>query len=87
MEQHNFRLSQPFPGRQSIEDMVRQTYNKARKIDGLLGRNAFMRACYAYAKSRPNVPDYLAPKQAAEPLNPEPKADSDGLRPPATRIN
>ena len=87
MEQHNFRLSQPFPGRQSIEDMVRQTYNKARKIDGLLGRNAFMRACYAYAKSRPDVPDYLVPKKVAELLNPGLKANSDGMRPPAARID
>ena len=47
MGEHNYRLGQPFAGRQSIEDMVRQTYNNARKIDGLLARDAFMRACYA----------------------------------------
>ena len=47
MREHNFRLGQPFAGRQSIEDMVRQTYNNARKIDGWLGRDAFMRACHA----------------------------------------
>ena len=87
MRQHNFRLGQPFAGRQSIEDMVRQTYNNARKIDGLLGRDAFMRACHAYATSRPDVPDHLVPKQVAKLLNPGLKADSDGMRPPATRIN
>ena len=87
MGQHNFRLGQPFTGRQSIEDMVRQTYNNARKIDSLLARDAFMRACHAYATSRPDVPDYLVPKQVAELLNPGLKTDSDRMRPPATRIN
>ena len=87
MGQHNFRLGQPFAGRQSFEDIVRQTYNDARKIDGLLDRDAVMRACYAYAASRPDVPDHLVPKQVAELLNPKLKADSDGMRPPATRIN
>ena len=42
MGQRNFRLGRPVAGRQSIEDMVRQAYNNARKIDGLLGREAFI---------------------------------------------
>ena len=71
MGQHNFRLGQPFAGRQSTKDMVRQTYNKARKIDGLLGRDAFMRACHAYATSNPDVPDYLVPSHVAKILNPD----------------
>lgn len=71
MGQDNFRLGQVFAGRQSIEDMVRQTYNNARKIDGLLGRDAFMRACHAYATSNPNVPDYLVPSHVAKILNPD----------------
>ena len=87
MGQHNLRLGQPFAARQSIEDMVRQTYNNARKIDDLPGREAYMRACHAYATSRPDVPDHLVPKQVAKLLNPGLKADSDGMRPPATRIN
>ena len=71
MGEHNFRLSQPFAGRQSIEDMVRQTYKVARKIDGLLGRDAFMRACHAYATSNPDVPGYLVPSHVAKILNPD----------------
>ena len=71
MGEHNFRLSQPFAGRQSIEDMVRQTYNNARKIDGLLGRDTFMRACHAYATSNPDVPDYLVPSHVAKILKPD----------------
>ena len=71
MGEHNFRLSQPFAGRQSIEDMVRQTYNNARKIDGLLGRNAFVRACHGYATSNPDVPDYLVPSHVAKILKPD----------------
>ena len=71
MGEHNFRLGQPFAARQSIEDMVRQTYNNARKIDGLLARNAFMRACYAYATSNPDVPDYLVPSHIAKILKPD----------------
>ena len=71
MGEHNFRLSQPFAGRQSIEDMVRQTYNNARKIDGLLGRDAFMPACHAYATSNPDVPDYLVPSHVAKILKPD----------------
>ena len=70
MGEHNFRLSQPFVGRQSIEYLVRQTYNNARKIDGLLGRDAFMRACHAYATSNPDVPDYLVPSHVAKFLKP-----------------
>ena len=71
MGEHNFMLSQPFAGRQSIEDMVRQTYNNARKIGGLLGREAFMRACHAYATSNPDVPDYLVPSHVAKILKPD----------------
>jgi hypothetical protein len=71
MGEHNFRLDQPFAGRKSSEDMVRQTYNHARKIDGLLGRDAFMRACHAYATSNPDVPDYLVPSHVAKILNPD----------------
>ena len=87
MGQRNFRLGRPVAGRQSIEDMVRQAYNNARKIDGLLGREAFMRTCHAYATARPDVPDHMVPRQVAEILNPGLKADSDVMRPPATRIN
>ena len=87
MGQRNFRLGRPVAGRQSIEDMVRQAYNNARKIDGLRGREAFMRTCHAYATARPDVPDHMAPRQVAEILNPGLKADSDVMRPPATRIN
>ena len=87
MRQHNIRLGQPFAGRQSNEDMERQTYNNARKIDGLLGREAFMRACRAFSTSCSDVPDHLVPKQVAEILNPVLKDDSDGMRPPASRIN
>ena len=71
MGEHNFRLSQPFVGRQSIEYLVRQTYNNARKIDGLLGRDAFMPACHAYATSNPDVPDYLVPSHVAKILKPD----------------
>ena len=71
MGEHNLRLGQPFAGRQSIEDMVRQTYNNARKIDGLLAREAFMRACHAYATSNPDVPDYLVPSHVAKILKPD----------------
>ena len=71
MGEHNYELGQPFAGLQSIEDMVRQTYNNARKIDGLLGRDAFMRACHAYAASSPDVPDYLVPSHVAKILNPD----------------
>ena len=46
--------------------MVRQTYNNARKIHGLLGRDAFIRACHTYATSRPDVPDYLVPSHEAK---------------------
>ena len=70
MGEHNFRLSQPFAGRQSIEDMVRQTYNNARKIDGLLGRVAFMGACHAHAASCPDAPDYLVPSHVAKVFKP-----------------
>ena len=87
MVQHKFRLGRPFTGRQSIEDMVRQTYNNALKIDSLLGGDAFMRACHAYATARPDVTDHLLPKQVAELLNPALKAESSEMRPPATRIN
>ena len=87
MGQHKVRLGRPFEERQSIEDMVRQTYNNARKIKGLLGRDAFMRACHAYATARPDVPDHLVPKKVAELLNPALKADSNKMRPPAKRIN
>ena len=71
MGQRNFRLGRPVAGRQSIEDMVRQAYNNARKIDGLLARDAFMRACYAYATSNPDVPDYLVPSHVAKILKPD----------------
>ena len=71
MGERNYRLGQPFAGRQSIEDMVRQTYNNARKIYGLLGRDAFMRACHAYATSNPDVPDYLVPSHVAKILKPD----------------
>ena len=71
MGQHNFKLGRPFAGRKSFEDMVRQTYNNARKIDGLLGREAFMRACHAYATSNPDVPDYLVPSHVAKILKPD----------------
>ena len=71
MGEHNYSLGQPFAGRQSIEDMVRQTYNNARKIDGLLARDAFMRACYAYATINPDVPDYLLPSHVAKILKPD----------------
>ena len=71
MEEHKYRLGQPFSGRQSIEDMVRQTYKNARKIDGLLARDALMRACYAYATSNPDVPDYLVPSHVAKILKPD----------------
>ena len=87
MGQQNFRLGQPFAAQQSIEDMVRQTYTNARKIDGLLGREAYMRACHAYATARPDVPDHMVPRQVAEILNPGLKADSDRMRPPAARLN
>ena len=70
MGEHNYELSQPFAGRQSIKDMVRQTYNNARKVDGLLARDAFMWACHAYATSRPDVPDYLVPSHVAKILKP-----------------
>ena len=71
MGERNYRLGQPFAGRQSIEDMVRQTYNDARKIDGLLARDALMRACHAYATSNPDVPDYLVPSHVAKILKPD----------------
>ena len=71
MGERNYRLGQSFAGRQSIEDMVRQTYNNARKIDGLLARDAFMRACDAYATSRPDLPDYLVPSHVAKILKPD----------------
>ena len=71
MGEHNFQLGQPFAERQSIEDMVRQTYNNARKIDGLLGREAYMRACHTYATARPDVPDYLVPSHVAKILKPD----------------
>ena len=71
MGERNYRLGQPFAGRQSIEDMVRQTYNNARKIDSLRGRDAFMRACHAYAASSLDVPDYLVPSHVAKILNPD----------------
>ena len=71
MGQHNFRLGQPFAAQQSIEDIVRQTYNNARKIDGLLGREAYMRACHTYATARPDVPDYLVPSHVAKILKPD----------------
>ena len=71
MGDHKYELGQPFAGRQSIEDMVRQTYNNARKIDGLRGRDAFMRACHAYATSNPDVPDYLVPSHVAKILKPD----------------
>ena len=71
MGQHNFRLGQPFAARQSIEDVVRQTYNNARKIDCLLGRDAFTRTCHAYAASCPDVPDYLVPSHVAKILKPD----------------
>jgi len=48
MWEHNLRLGQPFARRQSIENMVRQTDNNARKIDGLLGRDAFMPTNFAF---------------------------------------
>ena len=70
MAQHDFRLGHAFSGHQSIEDMVRQTYNNARKIDCLLGRDAFTRTCHAYAASCPDVPDYLVPSHVAKILNP-----------------
>ena len=69
MGQHNFRLGQSFVGQQSIEDMVRQTYNNARKFDGLLGRDAFIWTCDTYATSRPDVPDHLVPSDVAKILN------------------
>lgn len=87
MAQHNFRLDQAPSGQQSIEGMVRHTYNNARKIDGLLGCDAVMRACHAYAKRRPDVPDHLVPKQVAELLTPGLKADGNEFCPPATRFN
>ena len=71
MGQRNFRLGRPVAGRQSIEDMVRQAYNNARKIGGLLSREAFMRACHAYATSNPDVPDYLLPSHVAKILKPD----------------
>ena len=71
MGEHNYELGQPFAGRKSFEDMVRQTYNNARKIDGLLGRDAFMRACHAYAASCLDVPDYLVPSNIAKVLKPD----------------
>ena len=70
MAQYDFRLGHAFSGQQSIENMVRQTYNKARKIDCLLGRDAFTRTCHAYAASCPDVPDYLVPSHVAKILNP-----------------
>ena len=87
MGQHHFRLGQPFAASQSIEDMVRQTYNNARKIDRLLGREAYMRACHDYATARPGLPDHMVPRQVAEILNPGLKADSDPMRPPTARLN
>ena len=71
MGEHNLRLGQPFARRQSIENMVRQTDNNARKIDGLLGRDAFMPACHAYATSNPDVPDYLVRSHVAKILKPD----------------
>ena len=71
MGEHNYSLGQPFAGRQSIEDMVRQTYNNARKIDGLLARDAFMRACYAYSTGNPDMPDYLLLSHVAKILKPD----------------
>ncbi len=71
MGEHSYRLGQPFAGRHSIEDMVRQTYNNARKIDGLLARDAFMQACYAFATSNPDVPEYLLPSHVAKILKPD----------------
>ena len=71
MGEHNFRLGQTFAGRQSIEDMLRQTYNNARKIDGMLGREAYMRACHTYATARPDVPAYLVPSHVAKILKPD----------------
>ena len=71
MGEHNYSLGQPFAGRQSIEDMVRQTYNSARKIDGLLACDAYMRACHVYATSNPDVPDYLVPSHVAKILKPD----------------
>ena len=91
MGQHNFRLGRPFVARQSIEEMVRQTYNNARKNDGLLGRDAFMRACHAFANACPEVADHLVPKKVAEILNPalSPglETNDDGIRPHARRLN
>ena len=71
MGQHNFRLGLLFAARQCIEEMVRQTYNNARKIDGLLGREAYMRACHTYATARSDVPDYLVPSHVAKILKPD----------------
>ena len=71
MGQRNFRLGRPVAGRQSIEDMVRQAYNNARKIDGMLGREAYMRACHTYATARPDEPDYLMPSHVAKILKPD----------------
>ena len=51
--------------------MVCQTYNNARKIDGLLGREAYMRACHTYATAHPDVPDYLVPSHVAKILKPD----------------
>ena len=67
--QRTFRLGQAPSGQRSIGDLVRQTYKNARKIDGLLGRDAFMRTCYTYATSRPDVPDHLVPSHVAKILN------------------
>ena len=66
MAQHNFRLDQAPSGQQSIEDLVRQTYKNARKIDGLLDRDAFIRKGDTYATSRPDGP---VPSDIAKILN------------------
>ena len=71
MRRHNFTLCQPVAVQQSVEEMVRQIYNNARKIDGLLGREAYMRASQAHATARPDVPDYLVPSHVVKILKPD----------------
>jgi|TARA_A200000113_G_scaffold69840_1_gene61102 hypothetical protein len=54
-----------------VEEVVRRAYDTARKIDGLSGRIAFMRACQKYAAACPDVPEEFVPQRVAEILNPK----------------
>ena len=70
MGYQNVRLGPGMMTEGELALAIRAVYRRARQTCGLRGPAAFHRACEAYARLDPDVPDHFVPQRVAKFLNP-----------------